>query len=205
MPLFEFVKASFASERKAKSVLSGIENELAKVWEDAFKSWSELPEEDRRRLSETSYMMAIVLFGYAQSYAREAFAGREEEGLVVCDAIPGVFSLYVKDCLLLRFNSLNRNHVVKLVGASETKKRFFNQLPLSGLNNSATRLTVGYRLSPAATELVATEVSLQVGDDCAYFFPIGKNADIKRKPPAKTKPKPNSVVSNNPIRTKKAR
>ncbi len=83
-----------------------------------------------------------------------------------------MFLVYIQGKLLLRFNRLGSNHIVRLSGGSKQKKAFFNQAPIATLDNSATRIVAGYVLDGAGIEMESIEISCQVGDDCHYNFPI---------------------------------
>ena len=174
--LFKFVTDDFISEKKARSLLHPIERELAGVWNSAWQAMCSMDPEHRARLGETPYVPPIILFGFAQSYAREVFSDREEDGIEVCDRLPGVFSFYYQGKVLLRFNALSREFVVRNTSTSALKKRYFRQLPIRGLTNSADRLTVGYTLDESKTRLATIGVSLQVDEDLAFHLPIDGSA-----------------------------
>lgn len=202
--LFDYMRSEFPSESEITSLVAPFRSDLASVWVQAWDSWAELPEEHRRRLGETATVPPITIYGFAQSFAKEVFLGRESEGITICDAIPGVFGIYIEETILLRFNSLCRGHVVSLVSASPLKKMYFHQEPIRGLINSATRLTVGYRQNAAHTELTGVELSLQLGDDLLYYIPLD-DADDNTVAISRPESDPNPHSSFNPIRKAKAR
>lgn len=169
--LFEFVRDDFLEESEARNLLSPIQEDLVGVWEDAWRAWREIGEGHRARLGETPYVPPVMIFGFAQSFARERFAGREAEGIVPCDAIPGVFSFYLNDSALLRFNTLGRDHLVRNIQRSPSKRRYFSQAPMLGIT-SATRLTAGYVPDESRTDIAQVCISLQYGETLIYSFPL---------------------------------
>ena len=109
---------------------------------------------------------------FAQSFARETLSRREEEGLVVCEAIPSTFTVYIKPHIIVRFNALGSDFVVHNIGKTALKAAWFGQKSIAGIDSSATRLTVGYLPNEAKTDMACVAISLQVGQDRVYHFPI---------------------------------
>jgi len=172
MPLFPFVTEHLIEEREARATTGPYWADLTAVWCSAWQAWEKMDEGHRARLGETPCTPPVVLNAFAQSFARERFSGREDEGLVECDAIPNVFALYIKPRVLLRFNSLGRDFVVRNTDTSALKDAYFRQEPIPGIDDSATRLTVGYILNEAKTNMVCVAISLQHDHDPVYHFLI---------------------------------
>lgn len=168
MPLFSFVTEDLIAENEARRITEPFWEDLNGVWCSAWKRWTSFAEEDRARLSEVPYAPPVVLNALAQSFARECFAGREDEGLVECTAIPHVFAFYIKPHVLLRFNGLGRDFVVHNTTNSDLKDAYFRQVPIPGIDNAATRLTVGYVTNEARTDLACVAISLQHDCDLVY-------------------------------------
>jgi len=191
--LMEFVTQRLVKEDEVRSLIAPIRENLVFVWTEAVERWNSLPEDDRARLSEWGILPAIIRFGYSQSFAKEKFQGRENEGIVECDALQ-VFTFYVRDKILLRFNSVDRKHVVLNVDGDDGKETYFRQEPMPGIDSNATRLTCGYMMDAAKANLVSVVISCQVGEDCHYWFPID-NAEMQVLPlpgPTKT-PEPQDI------------
>ena len=204
MSVFEFIKEDLLGERVARELITPFRSELVLVWERAWEHWHGFSEDVRRRLTESPLHRPIILNGLAQSFAREQFSGRERDGLVVCDAIPGVFTLYIHERLLLRFNGLDRDHVVRLDGATRLKKDFFGQVRIYGLNNDATRFAVGFTLDPSKTEMEHVEMSLQYGNTPIYHIELDDEAGaVEPLPSPKVGPFP--ILPSEAIRTKNPR
>jgi hypothetical protein len=172
MPLFEFLKEEMISEAEARATTEPYWAELTTVWCSAWERWGKMDEDDRRRLGETPCTPPVVLNAFAQSFAREVFSGREDEGLVVCDVIPNVFAFYINQRVLLRFNSLGADFVVHNTDRSPLKDDYFRQEPIYGIENAATRLTVGYLANEAKVEMACVAISLQFGPTPVYHFLI---------------------------------
>jgi hypothetical protein len=174
MSLFKFLTEDLVSESDARSITEPYWTELTGVWASAWREWQNMSDDHRRRLGETPYAPPVVLNSFAQSFARERFSNRESEGLVVCDEIPNVFTLYVQPHVLLRFNSFGTDFAVHNTDRSILKDAYFRQEPIPGLDNSATRLTVGYLADEAKVNIACVAISLQVGPDPVYYFLIDR-------------------------------
>ena len=190
--LFPFITNDLVPEETARSITQPFWGDLAGVWTSALERWQGMGEDDRARLGETSFIPGVILFGFAKSFAQERFTGREEEGLVPCNAIPNVFAVYVQESLLLRFNAFGRDFVVRNTeNGSDLKDAYFRQESVPGIDNSATRLTVGYTLNAAKTEFDRLAISCQVGETCAYWFPIDDSEEsVQPMPSPMTPPEP---------------
>ena len=172
MALFSWLTEGLISEDEARRITQLYWEELTDVWRSAWEAWREMKESHRARLGETPCVPPVVLNGFAQSFARERFSGREDEGLVPCCAIPNVFAIYIKPSVLLRFNSLSSEFVVRNTAQTDLKEAYFRQEPIPGIANSATRLTVGYVANEAKTDIACVAISLQLHEDLAYHFLI---------------------------------
>lgn len=172
MGLFSFVTEDLVGEGDARAITRPYWTDLTAVWCSAWKAWGEMDERHRARLGETPCTPPVVLNAFAQSFARERFLGREDEGLVECDVIPNVFAFYIKPRVLLRFNSLGEDFVVRNTGKSPLREAYFKQEPIPGIDSSATRLTVGYIPNQAKTGMACVAISLQVDRDRVYRFLI---------------------------------
>ena len=94
--LFDFVSRELIAEKKARKLLAPFKQDLLCVWERSMKSWMNIPETERGRLGETSFLPSVNLYGFAQSYAKETFVDREDEGIEICEEIPNVIAMYIK-------------------------------------------------------------------------------------------------------------
>lgn len=205
--LFDFVTEQLLPEDNAKELLQPYRHELVQVWVKAWNHWKGLSEDTRARLGQTPFLPAINLFGFAQSYAKEIFSGRDSEEIVVCDRLHNVFGFYLKNKLLLRFNTLGADHIVhgtQNTTSTEHKELYFRQEPIYGLVNSATRLTIGSVANAAKTDLGCVVASCQVGDALHYSFQIDEADGISLAGPAATIPPQPPNFSQN-LRTTKPR
>jgi len=168
----EFMTEDLINEGEARRTTEPYWADLTAVWCSAWDAWGKVDERHRARLGETPCTPPVVLNAFAQSFARECFSGREDEGLVECDAIPNVFALYIKPRVLLRFNSMGRDFVVRNTDTSALKNTYFRQEPILGIDSSATRLTVGYVPNEAKTSIACVAISLQLDHDPIYHFLI---------------------------------
>ena len=201
--LFEFRTEDLVSEVTAKELLFPFFGEFTSIWHRAWELYAQVPEEIRGRLAETSFIPAVNIFGLAQSLAKETFSNRENEGLVVCNEL-GVFGVYVEEKLLLRFNTLDSNHLVhntQCKTSTERREQYYAQEPIYGINNSATRLTIGGIANAAKTGLESVVVSCQVGDSLHYSFSTD-NADgaVIAGPAGTVSPQPGNITDNLDIR-----
>jgi hypothetical protein len=172
MSLFEFLAGELISEQQARAITAPYWVELNAVWSSAWEEWGKIDERQRARLGETPCTPPVVLNAFAQSFARERFRGREDEGLVECAAIPNVFVFYINHQVLLRFNGLGTDFVVHNTDKSVLKDNYFQQEPIAGIDKSATRLTVGYVCNETKTHMACVAISLQMGPDPVYHFLI---------------------------------
>lgn len=170
MTLFPFMTEHLIEEGEARRTTGPYWADLTAVWCSAWEAWGKMDERHRARLGETPCTPPIVLNAFAQSFARERLSGREEEGLIECGVIPNVFALYVKPRVLLRFNGLSRDFVVRNTETSALKDAYFRQESIPGIDSSATRLTVGYVPNEAKTDMACVAVSLQLDQDLVYRF-----------------------------------
>src|SRR5437764_885058 len=111
MSLFPFATEHLLAENDAKSLTEPYWPQMSQVWLSAQTTYGELSETHRARLGQTAIVPPLVAFGFAQSFAREAFDGRESEGLVPCQAL-GVFGFYIGDRLLIKFNVVDQRSFV---------------------------------------------------------------------------------------------
>jgi hypothetical protein len=82
---------------------------------------------------------------------------------------------------------VDRHHVVLNVDGDDGKEIYFRQAPYHGIDSSVTRLTCGYMMDAARSNLVSVIISCQVGEDCVYWFPID-NSEMQVLPlPGATK------------------
>jgi hypothetical protein len=186
MSLFEFALEDLIDEEQARELIQPFRKDCVEVWKLSWERWGNWNEDDRRRLCETPTARPSVLNAFAQSFAKDLFNGMEGKGIESCDAIPGVFAFYIHQKALIRFNGLGSDFTVRINGASKLKRAYLNQEPLPKLLNSATRLTVGYTLDPLKTAMDSVHLSLQVGPDLVYHFPIEGAGTIALPSPAKS-------------------
>ncbi|HEY4311355.1 MAG TPA: hypothetical protein VGN12_18040 [Pirellulales bacterium] len=202
--LFPFAVEHLLSEAEAKKVTEPHWGDLSSVWVSAITEWHSFSEEHRARLSSTPFVPPIVVFGFAQSFAREKFSNRDDDGIILCEGL-GVFAFYIERKVLIRFNALARDHIVRQgYQSSDRKELYFRQEPIDGLNNDATRLTAGYLMNEAKTDLASVAISCQVGENLVYTFPIdGSNDSLLPLPTPQTSPSPASAAK--PLRKRKPR
>lgn len=177
MGLFSFAREALIPEDEARSLLLPYQQKLTDVWVKSMRDWKSVPPELRFRLSETAFVPPTNLFGFAQSHAREQFRPEDDSDIEWCE-LPNVFGFYIKKKLLVRFNALSRDHLVKTVTRTDHRQRYYNQEPIPGLVNSATRLTVGYTLDPSKTEIASIGASVQLGETLVYFFSLEPGEDM---------------------------
>jgi hypothetical protein len=204
MPLFPFVTEDFIEEPEARAITQPYWSDLTAVWQSSWEAWERIDERDRARLAETPWAHPVALNAFAQSFARERFSGREDDGLVECDAIPSVFAVYITPRVLLRFNGLSRDFVVRNTDRSDLKDAYFRQEPIAGINSAATRLTVGYVLNETKTEISCVAISLQHVQDPIYHFLIDKGDESALPIPAATVP-PTPISPSELLAKKKPR
>jgi len=197
--VMDFVAREFLGRDEAKALSEPFWSDMRHVWQSAWSSWHNVGEDERARLLETPTARPGALNAFAQSFAREMFRGRESEGIVECEIIPNVFAFYVHEKILLRFNALGPGYLVRAVEANEFKRRYFKQLPIRGIINSANRMTVGYRVNEAKTDLEEIAISLQYGPDLIYYFSID-DAQSMQLPSGSQAPTPKPPVASNQIR-----
>jgi hypothetical protein len=176
------------SEEEAIALTKPIWRDLARVWRSAFAAYNRMGRRERDRLAETPFVPMVTIFGFAQSFASQIFSGRESESIIRCDELGGIFAFYVRDRVLLRFNSVDRQFIVRhSQSGTDRKSAYFRQEPIFGLNNAATRLTVGSVANAEKTEATSVVVSCQVGDDRIFAFPIdrpqGPSRHLRKKKP----------------------
>ena len=191
--LFPFATEHLVEEAKAKRLTKYIWSELTDVWSRSYREWNSMSEHHRSMLAATPFVPPVTLFGFCQAIAKETFAGREDEGIEVCDKL-GVFAILVKRKLLLRFNGVDRDLIVRNTDrGTERKSAYFRQEPIPGLG-SATRLTVGCLPTPARSEVQAVVLSCQVGEGLHYAFQIDGGDDaVLPLPKPSSPPQPENV------------
>jgi hypothetical protein len=187
-PLFPFAKEGLLGEEDARRITQPYWSEFNEVWKSAIDLYQKQDEDFRARLGEAPCVPPINLNFLAQSFARERFSGREAEGLVECRAIPNTYTLYVTRQVLLRWNCFGRDFVVHNTNTTNLKDKYFRQEPIDGIEPSATRLTVGYRLNETKTDLAVVAISLQVDEDLGYYFFIDGTDDGTLSIPAPIEP-----------------
>src|SRR5262245_14432570 len=119
--LMDFVTDRLVKEDEARSLVAPLREDLRSVWAASVDRWNALPEDDRARLSEWPLAPSFIRFAYSQSFAKDKFKHRETEGIVVCDALQ-VFTFYVQNRILIRFNSVDRKHLVLNVDGDDGKE-----------------------------------------------------------------------------------
>ena len=92
--LFDFATEHLVPRDDAKEITGPFWDGLTRVWSSAWSVYAGLPEEVRARLAETPYVPPITIFGLAQSFAKDIFSNREDEGIVICPELQ-VFGFYV--------------------------------------------------------------------------------------------------------------
>jgi len=188
MTLFPFLAEEFIGEPEARAITRPYWSDLTAIWQSSWEAWKRIDERDRARLAETPWAPPVTVNAFAQSFARERFLGREDEGLEECTVIPNVFAFYATPRVLLRFNNLSKDFVVRNTDSSDLKDAYFRQEPIPGINSGATRLTVGYVLNEAKTEIGCVAISLQYAEARVYYFLIDKSDEGALPIPAATVP-----------------
>ena len=194
MGLFPFATEHLLPQDEVKQITAPFWSDLTNVWASAWREYGMLSEEHRAMLAETPFAPPNVLYGFAQFYARQIFSDRDSEGIIHCPELY-VFGFYIQDKVLIRFNSLRSDLIVhNSHGGSDRKDVYFRQDPISGLNNNATRLTVGGLANAARTDLSSVVISCQVGDSLHYSFPIDGSEDAAIDIPSPiTDPQPDTM------------
>ncbi len=192
--LFPFATEHLLPVDEAKKITAPFWSDLSGVWVSAWREWGKMSEEHRAMLSQTPFVPPIQVFGFAQYFAKEAFSNREAEGIVECPEL-FVYGFYIDDKVLMRFNAVRSDLIVhNSHSGSDRKDLYFRQNPIYGLNNNATRLTVGAMANAAKTDLASVVISCQVGDSLHYSFPIdGEDDGVLAGPSSTIPPEPGSV------------
>ena len=188
MSLFTFAVEELCPIEESQRVLQPLFSEMSSIWQLAFEMYQTTPPIFRSRLGRVATAKPVILNALAQTFAQEIFCDREDEGIFVCDVIPQVFIFRVQNCIV-RFNRLGADGCVGNIKKSPLKLRYFNQEPIGGLYNEATRFTAGYRLDESGTEIQTIEISLQLGDTLVYRYPINR-PDTLQMPISENRPTP---------------
>src|SRR5262245_15574118 len=123
---FPFAVDRFVQKQAAKNLTRPFWDEMTSVWTNAWKEWGKIDEQQRARPSETTNVPPINVWSFAQHFAKQTFSNRENEGIVVCTELPGLFAFYIQDKVLVRFNALSPEYVVQnCFGASERREQYF--------------------------------------------------------------------------------
>jgi hypothetical protein len=108
---------------------------------------SEVSDSGRSRLEART--RASIVSDFIRDRAVALFS--EQPGVQLCMDL-GFFKIYVHDRIVLRLKKLD----VELLAANvqtEQQRDWYNNEPVSGVPDECLRLTVGYRLNAAATEI----------------------------------------------------
>jgi len=171
-PVFDFELEGLLTRDQAIQLVGPLKQPLANCWQFAWRDWDALPEEFRARVSASPIARANVLNALAVSYAKELLPAGV--GIEPCDDLH-FFKIYVTQgplAAVLRFNGLGRDGAVHNINSSDQKHDYFCNLPIAGLRNDVTRLTVGYSVDPSKSRIQDITISLQIGEDLIYDIPI---------------------------------
>lgn len=151
--------------------------EMTWIWNEAWKRYGNVPEEERGMLSYTANVPPIMVFGFTQYLANQVFSGREADGVVRCKEIHGAVAYYLNDKILFKFNSVDEDGAVRNSETNEHKGSYYRQERMFGLTD-ATRLTVGCIANPVKSGIASLVISCQVGDQVYYKFPIDESNGV---------------------------
>jgi hypothetical protein len=167
--LFNFATEHLLSESRGIKITKPLWAELTAIWSDAWDMFKDITEDTRRRIERSPIAKAGVLNALAADLALERFSDRQDERIEICTKLQFV-KLYITKYVVLRFNALTSNMVVRNIRSSPQKETWFLQEPMTDVRSTATRYTVGYRPDAAHANLDRVAISLQVGDTPAYYF-----------------------------------
>jgi hypothetical protein len=171
--VMKFIEDQMCPENEAQELTHFIWRDLTSVWTLAFRDYNQIPEEQRGRLGSVPFGPMVAVYCFTQSHASEIFSGREAEGIVRCDDAVGAVAFYVHEKLLLRFNTVDKHGVVRhSQSGTDHRISYFRQYRLPGINNDATRLTVGCITNATKTDVGSVVLSCQFGDAPVYKFRI---------------------------------
>jgi hypothetical protein len=183
MSLFDQWTEGFLSKKEAEEVFAPYAQRLASCWWGAWTRWKLQDTDFQVRM--TPATRAGILQNLAASFAREVFAGEEK---VRIDETLGFFKIYIDDKAIVRLKRLGSNHLAARNRKSKRQRRYYQQLPIKGLVNGLTRITVGYILNVTKTDTEEIAASFQIGDDLVYWFPIDAKAYGKISTPIPIEP-----------------
>jgi hypothetical protein len=158
------------------------------VWHAAWEDWLLLPEEARGKMVPTT--RANVVHDFAVDRAKAAF--REVEGSRICEHL-GFFKLYVgEDGDLQAVVRLKRLWLPDYLARNietEQQRRYYHHRRIDGIRDGVTRLTVGYVLNTAQTEIKEVACSLQYGlEQLIYAFTLDAEPTVTQIPIAPLPP-----------------
>ena len=141
---------------EVQAILAPYSSELVDCIETGWHDYhSEVTESGRARLEART--RASIVSDFARDRAMNVFSGRP--GLRPCMDL-GFFKVYVDDRIVIRFKKLDSELLAANV-QTEQQRDWFNNEPIRGMQNDCLRLTVGYRLTPAADQIADILITWQ--------------------------------------------
>lgn len=188
--LFDWVPEGKLSSDEAKELLAPHAGELCSCWQFAWLAWNEEVSADgRERL--TSRSRSSCLNDFAVERAKEVFAGYDDvEG---CSLL-GFFKLYVGKRAVLRFKRLNRDKLAMNIRTGQQVAYYLDE-HIPGIRPDRTRLTIGYILNPAETDIDDILITYQHGrKSLLWSFSLLEGVETITMPqPAVASPTPISI------------
>jgi hypothetical protein len=157
---------------QAREILCPLASRFADCWRSGFTGWREgVTPETRSRLTSTT--RAGIIHNLAISRAKELFPAGDD-GARICEAI-GFFKLYVQNKAIVRLKRVGRDFLAANVKTKQ-QKRYYAQAHVDGVTDGLTRITVGYQLNLAQTDIDRIVAGLQIGKDLIWHFDITDEA-----------------------------
>jgi hypothetical protein len=187
-PILPFLRHGLLPKEEACEFMLPHFKRFEKCWTRAIGRWNRQSEDMRARLSSSPLTHSSVLRTLAVSFAKELFPDGVDEKtghtFTSCEKL-GFYKLYIAGDgrkVVLRFHIVLPDLVVRNLHASEQKENYFKDVCIDGIENDASRLTVGCVLDEARMAIGVIGIAHQYGDRCDYSFKAETPSRIKRMP-----------------------
>jgi hypothetical protein len=181
--LFSWERDGLLDEPRATELTRPFWSTLVSIWQGSHEQWLEIPDGPRGRLAQFKIVKSSVLNAFARSIAFETLG--ETAQIAHCRKL-GFWKWYLIDSetghhALLRFKVLRSD---LLVSPSKTRqaRAYYNNAPIEGLDNSATRINVGCTIGIDGIE--AMYLTCQRGQDHIFKIALSLPAIVPLPTPA---------------------
>ena len=183
-PLFD-PRPNLLSKRGVESITKPYHDALVETYVLSFNRYITCVDEDyRASIEQSPTVKPSMLQAYAVALAIEEFEQVDADAFgarISHCGLPNVRMILIqrgRNKILLRWKKLSSDLIVpRSCMGSQKAQDYFNHDPVAEVDNSATRVTMGYTVDPTGTTLTGVYLSSQVGEVLRFSIELYRRSD----------------------------